>query len=782
MALTRPMRNGSKAPGRRKADRVSVENAYVDPFKNPVLSAYLASVRDWHGYIRFLGLPHLRENPDVPIDRLYVAPYTAARPVPTDAEAYDRSGVESLVDTVCACPRLVLLGDPGSGKSTLVSWLAWHFAQPSGDEWTHRLGRLVPVPMVLRELRIGRGIDWPGLLAAFCKHEMAKPLRGTPHLQELLARGQALIMLDGLDEIGNVSVRAALRDAVLNGMEKFPDCRWVLTSRSVGYEDAPFDRRPAAPETEPAMPTKAAAARRDSSEKSRPRIDLPEADRVADVRYVAPFTDGQIERFSRNWYALRESVPEVAETRARNLIQALHNHKSTLRLARVPNLLTMMALIHRVRARLPNGRAMLFEDITEAYLESIDEFRSLLEVDFPLAQKKRWLSRVGFEMQCRRVAAKERDSSHFPSEILVSEADVKAWITEAMGESGYGGDEKTASAFIDYIARRSGLLLPRGAGRFAFMHLSLQEYFAAGFLAEEITSPYWLTSGTTTTGADRKVLRGYTRDTGWQETLIFLFELLADKTGWPKTLAALLFGENFRDATPGKRDDLSALVLLARLAVNPHSGFSQDMRRHAAEICGAAAIKAMQDWAKHGPVIHANATEVAGMLFAPEPGQESAVRDTFIGALRKAKATRLFLTGTGVTDLRPLAKLSNLERLDLDGTGVTDLGPLAKLSNLVCLNLNRTGVTDLGPLAQLSNLETLYLYGTGVTNLRPLAKLSNLETLNLNGTGVTNLRPLAKLSNLESLYLDETGVTDLGPLAKLSNLGELRLNGTAVTD
>ena len=149
MALTMPTNNDSKVSGRRKADRVPVENMHVDPFKIPVLSDYLASVRKWHGYIRFLGLPHLRENPDVPIDRLYVEPYTGARPVPTDAEAYDRSDVESFLDTVCVCPRLVLLGDPGSGKSTLVSWHAWHFAQPSEDEWTRRLGRLVH-PVVVR--------------------------------------------------------------------------------------------------------------------------------------------------------------------------------------------------------------------------------------------------------------------------------------------------------------------------------------------------------------------------------------------------------------------------------------------------------------------------------------------------------------------------------------------------------------------------------------------------------------------------------------------------------
>jgi hypothetical protein len=69
----------------------------------------------------------------------------------------------------------------------------------------------------------------------------------------------------------------------------------------------------------------------------------------------------------------------------------------------------------------------------------------------------------------------------------------------------------------------------------------------------------------------------------------------------------------------------------------------------------------------------------------------------------------LDLSGTGVTDLGPLAGFSGLERLDLSSTGVTDLGPLAELSDLEWLDLSNTGVTDLGPLAKLSVLEDLFL-------------------------------------------------------------------------
>jgi predicted NACHT family NTPase len=60
----------------------------------------------------------------------------------------------------------------------------------------------------------------------------------------------------------------------------------------------------------------------------------------------------------------------------------------------VPNLLTMMALIHRNRANLPNGKALLYEDIAQAYLKTIDEFRRITEHTESLQDIKRWLGEV----------------------------------------------------------------------------------------------------------------------------------------------------------------------------------------------------------------------------------------------------------------------------------------------------------------------------------------------------------------------------------------------------
>ncbi|MCH7729863.1 MAG: leucine-rich repeat domain-containing protein [Planctomycetes bacterium] len=53
----------------------------------------------------------------------------------------------------------------------------------------------------------------------------------------------------------------------------------------------------------------------------------------------------------------------------------------------------------------------------------------------------------------------------------------------------------------------------------------------------------------------------------------------------------------------------------------------------------------------------------------------------------------LWLLATQVTDLSPLAGLTNLKVLDLDSTQATDLSPLEGLTNLERLFLRNTQVT-----------------------------------------------------------------------------------------
>lgn len=722
------------------------------------LADYLNCVRDAHRSINFLGLPTFKENPDVEIADLFVEPALAAHFADPDRPPGDWAGVAPLFDVVDRNPRLVVLGDPGTGKSTLVNWIVHQLARDGRTPWKARFGDPIPLPFVLRDLGIGRGITWDALLDKF----LARPghnLLKRDHLVRLLENGAAMPFLDGLDEIGDVATRRDLRDAVHDGLRRYPNCRWLLTSRIVGYDEVPFHLLAEAAD---ALPTD--ARWRDAAQ---PMV----------VCYAAPFDDPRIEEFAGKWYALRERDPFKVARGAKDLVDAVRRDPDTLRLGRVPNLLTMMALVHRVKAALPHGKALLYEYVAEAYLETIDKYRKMPGDADRLRDKKRWLGRVAFEMQLRRAAART-DQWEQANAIVVDGAAVRGWIAAAMTDSDGAPDPDDPARFLDRVRRRSGLMIERSPDRFAFTHLSFLEYFAAVYLRESVTSAEWLTGDEVAPGTSAADLRRYGNQTTWQVALVFLFELLGEESRMGrKKVREAVFGPDWEVVgLADVRRAPPAVLLLTQLGIDPHVGWEPAARTTARDRCLDWIVALQrQGWTLSGSEI----------LRAYLSGERDSLIER-LGCLAERWARGdvdfLYLDGTAIADVGPLSRLRALKVLSLERTRVTDLSPLAGLTNLGFLYLDGTGVSDLSSLAALGGLELLSLENTRVGNLDPLAGLTGLQVLSLENTPVTNLRPLAGLRALKVLFLGHTAVRDLRPLAALTGLRELRLEGTQVAD
>ncbi len=764
-----------------------------DIIGNPVLRAYLSNVRDWHGYIRFLGLPDRRDNPDVLIDRLFVEPLVTRRHVsPDDEPSSWAHEADTIFDVLAIGKPVVLLGDPGSGKSTLLNYLVWLLSRPTADAWSSRMGDwLLPVPMLLRDLSLHGVTTFRELLNAFLRHAMSAPLRRHRYLKEMLDQGRALILLDGIDELGDPTARKHLKKAVYDGFARYPRCRWVLSSRIVGYDEVPFDTAPDL--------TSLQSARRESRNDSLNKALRSEGEKLpwqpdifalratghavdrgsVSTRYIAPFNDGRIEAFARNWYVQREAAATRAGEDAEHLVRAVHADDAILRLARVPNLLTMMALIHRIEATLPHGRALLYERIAEAYLESIDRYRGVYSGAYNLPQKRRWLARVGYELQRRRSTNQQSASSSSQTELLADSGDVIAWLNDEMRQ-GSSSENISAEDFLDFVGRRSGLFLPRGEGRYAFVHLSFQEYFAAVALEREVTGVNWARGQVTALELQHNVLAAWAGQSAWRETFAFLFELLASREDWHAGLLEAVYGDEFarlEDSASGTAVNLAHL--LARLVVNPRSGLPRDMGARAT----AAAVRATL---RHQSARESSMGPERSAIFASLLGGESnwnrRVLNDIVTQAQELGVRELSLAQTQVADVRPLAGLTALEFLDLSDTLIADLGPLANLTALTSLDLAHTRVADLTPLANCRAIKALRVNNTQVADLQPLTKLTTLTRLYASQTQVADLGPLANLSALIALVVWGTGVADVSPLADLTALIALDLWGTRVAD
>ena len=136
----------------------------------------------------------------------------------------------------------------------------------------------------------------------------------------------------------------------------------------------------------------------------------------------------------------------------------------------------------------------------------------------------------------------------------------------------------------------------------------------------------------------------------------------------------------------------------------------------------------------------------------------------------------------GITDVSPLANLTNLEDLALGGNRITDVSALSGLTNLKFLGLSENNLTDVSGLSSLTKLIALYLDDNNLTDVSPLANLTRLQQLWLNGNRITDVSALADLTNLGQLWLDGNNLTDISALAGLTRLNDLNLNGNRIAD
>jgi len=100
--------------------------------------------------------------------------------------------------------------------------------------------------------------------------------------------------------------------------------------------------------------------------------------------------------------------------------------------------------------------------------------------------------------------------------------------------------------------------------------------------------------------------------------------------------------------------------------------------------------------------------------------------------------------------INPFVYLKNLRVLWLNGDDdqkfdLTDLSPLAGLTNLQELHVRRTKISDLSPLDGLIQLRVLDISETPIADLFPISKLNGLQQINICHTQISDILPLLQI-------------------------------------
>ena len=171
--------------------------------------------------------------------------------------------------------------------------------------------------------------------------EVQKINKAIEPIHDLLEQGKCFLLLDGLDEVPNQAQRLFVRDAVRVFLRRYPGNRALITCRVLSYQ-SPQD-------------------------KNQPELRLTE---YPDFE-IAPLDEKKISHFVEGWYAelgRLGTLPKDEVLVMTGRLQEAVERPDLQRLAPNPLLLTVMALVHTHQGRLPDARALLYEETVDILL------------------------------------------------------------------------------------------------------------------------------------------------------------------------------------------------------------------------------------------------------------------------------------------------------------------------------------------------------------------------------------------------------------------------------
>ena len=408
---------------------------------------------------------------------------------PNDSNVPDTRTLSAL-EAMGIYNKVVLLGDPGSGKSSFVNQLAARLALarlcekekkpfdalPYGlrSEW-------LPVVMTLRDLA-PRLADIPSNLNVVKEHEalvaaiwdqwradLARDIAGglagglaeglaedfADELEAALDQGRVLLCFDGLDEVPEAT-RVRVRKAVLALLHDYRKVIHILiTCRTRSYQDELFPKQFVRQE-------------------------------------VALFDEDKITAFVRQWYAAR-LPPDEAAPKAEELARAALE-PSLRELAQNPMLLTTMALLHQRQLGLPKERAKLYNDAVGVLMERWQK----KGIAVPPKLEQTLKDNRKLREMLRTIAHAAHTAQSQNSEADLSRGELLTLLEQ---NQFLGAQDNLPSDFLDYIDQRAGLLIGLGGDgsaakpkTYKFPHRTFQEYLTGCYLVA---------------GRDREILARY---------------------------------------------------------------------------------------------------------------------------------------------------------------------------------------------------------------------------------------------------------------------------------
>lgn len=382
----------------------------------------------------------------------------------------DRQATMSIDEVLAHHAAFLLRGKPGAGKTTLLKRLAVVFAEGQAEQVVGWQGEaLLPIMVPLRnfgKFLAANEKDYVSpapralreFIEAFFKdHELQLP---PAFVRGWLEQGNCLILLDGLDEVTDRTLRLKVADYVAQFIDHYGrrGNRFGLSARPQGYADA--------------------------------RDNLPSDLIVCEVQDL---TEPDRDRLVHNVLLQYVDSAAQAEAEARDLVDAIGARDRVDDLSRNPLFCTTLVLVYKFSgAILPSRRVDVYQAVVELMLgfwethrtqrEGVSEAHELARLDGTgrqhatpvdaMAAKRRALLHIADWLA-------EQNRLEIEAEAVIQR--LSDFFREREGAP-LGAERAWAEGYLQAVSERSGLFISPDPGLYAFSHKLFLEYLAAAAL------------------------------------------------------------------------------------------------------------------------------------------------------------------------------------------------------------------------------------------------------------------------------------------------------------